>query len=158
MKLNSRIAAAAFVAVFLTVGFAPSARATVPACPAGVTNPATQLVGTWSYNLNGFVSTRESSFAPYASAGQFIAKLETVNGVANTPTLAITQSTTDGARQETATGIFTVFPDCSGGTLTFFTSSRGLQFDFWFAENFTELRLVSTTPGTFFSGSASRAF
>ena len=155
MKLNSRIAAAAFVAVFLTVGFAPSARATVPACPAGVTNPATQLVGTWSYNFNGWTTPL---FSPYASAGQFIAKLETVNGVANTPTLAITQSTTDGARQETATGIFTVFPDCSGGTLTFFTSSRGLQFDFWFAENFTELRLVSTTPGTFFSGSASRAF
>ena len=155
MKLNSRIAAAAFVAVFLTVGFAPSAKATVPACPAGVTNPLSQLVGTWSYNFNGWTSPL---FSPYASAGQFIARLETVNGVANTPTLSVTQSTTDGARLETAPGSFSVFPDCSGGTITFFTSSRGLQFDFWFAANFTELRLVSTTPGTFFSGTATRAF
>jgi hypothetical protein len=155
MKLNSRMVAAAFVAVFLTIGFAPSAKATVPACPAGVTNPNAQLVATWSYNFNGWVSPL---FSPYASAGQFVARLETVNGAANTPVLNITQTTTDGARQETATGTFSVFPDCSGGTLTFFTSSRALQFDFWFAANFTELRLVSTTPGTFFSGTATRAF
>lgn len=155
MKLNSRIAAAAFVAVFLTVGFAPSAQATVPACPAGVTNPASQLVGTWSYNFNGWTSPL---FSPFSSAGQFIAMLQTVNGNANTPVLSITQSTTDGARQETATGTFTVNSDCSGGTITFFTSSRGLQFDFWFAASFTELRLISTTPGTWFSGTATRAF
>src|SRR5690242_7611795 len=101
MKLNSRIAAAAFVAVFLTVGFAPSAQATVPACAAGITNPNAQLVGTWSYNFNGWVSPL---FTPFSSAGQFIATLQTVNGVANTPTLAITQTTTDGVRLETAPG------------------------------------------------------
>jgi hypothetical protein len=158
MKLNSRIVAAAFVAVFLTVGFAPSAKATVPACPAGVTNPLTQLVGTWSYNFNGWVSPPIPPFLPFASAGQFIARLETVNGVPNTPVLAITQSTTDGARLEMAPGSFSVNPDCSGGTITFFTSSRGFLFDFWFANNFTELRMISTSPNTWFSGTATRAF
>lgn len=155
MKLNSRIVAAAFVAVFLTVGFAPAAKATVPACPAGVTNPLTQLVGTWSYNFNGWVNPL---FTPFSSAGQFIATLQTVNGVPNTPVLSITQSTTDGIRQETAPGTFSINSDCSGGTITFYTSSRGFLFDFWFAANFTELRLVSTSPGTWTSGTATRAF
>jgi hypothetical protein len=155
MKLNSRIVAAAFVAVFLSVGFAPSASATVPACPAGVTNPLTQLIGTWSYNFNGWTNP---PFLPFASAGQFIATLQTVNGTPNTPVLSITQSTTDGVRQEVAPGSFSINSDCSGGTITFFTSSRGFLFDFWFAANFTELRMVSTGSGAYLSGTATRAF
>jgi hypothetical protein len=155
MKLNSRMVPAAFVAVFLTVGFTPVAKATVPACPAGVTNPLSQLVGTWSYNFNGFVTP---PFLPFASAGQFIATLQTVNGTPNTPVLSITQSSTDGVRQEVAPGTFSVNADCSGGTITFYTSSRGFLFDFWFAANFTELRMVATGGNSYISGTATRAF
>jgi hypothetical protein len=152
MKLNSRVLATALAAAFLALIPVASAQATVPACPAGLANPLTQLLGTWSYNLSGFKASPPVPF--FASAGQFFAALTTVNGVPDSPALAIIQSTTDGARLETATGAFTVLPDCSGGTLTFFTSSRALTFDFWFDNGFTELRLVSTTEGTALSGTA----
>jgi predicted secreted protein len=149
MKLSSRVLATALAAALLAVVPAASAQTAGPSCPAGVTNSINQLLGTWSYNLSGFVTSGSSIF--FASAGQFTASLV---GSANTPTLAITQTTTDGTRQETASGIFTVNSDCSGGTLTFYTSSRALTFDFWFDSGFTQLRLVSTTPGTYISGTA----
>jgi hypothetical protein len=118
-------------------------------CPAGVTDPATVLFGTWTFSMRGYLGVG----SPFASAGQFNAALKTINGTIVT-TLTITQSTSDGIRLEVDTGSYQVFPDCSGGTLTFKTSSRPFQFDFWFDEFFTEIRFVSTNGGIAVKGTA----
>ena len=134
-----------------TLTFAAILSITSPAhaqCPDGVTNPVEVLFGTWTFDMHGQIRA-----APFASAGQFTAALKTVNG-AQVPTLTITQTTSDGARLETDTGTFQVFPDCSGGTLTFNTSSRPFQFDFWFDEFFSEIRFVSTSTGVSVKGTA----
>jgi hypothetical protein len=97
---------------------------------------------------------------PYAAAGQFTAFIGVIPGApAGTPAvgrLTITQSSSDGAKQEVDAGTYQIFADCSGGTLTFNLSTRALQFDFWFDENFGEIRFVATTPGVAIRGTSER--
>jgi hypothetical protein len=139
--------------VAATLFIAPHARAQ---CPAGVTDPRTVLVGTWTYEMRG-----SAPIAPprhYTAAGRFAAFIGVIPGApVGTPPvgrLTITQSSSEGARQEVDAGTFQVFADCSGGTLTFNLSQRFLQFDFWFDENFSEIRFVSTTSGVSVKGTA----
>jgi len=125
-------------------------------CPAGATNQL--LVGTWTYSTQGSsaISTAFASAGPYAAAGQFTAGIGTDRSGTTIGVLKITQtSNLNGGivSQETDVGRYQVFPDCSGGTLTFNLSTRPLQFDFWFVSN-TEIRFVSTTAGITVHGSA----
>ena len=120
-------------------------------CPSGTTDPSQLLFGTWTFHMRGQVGSTQ-----FAAAGQFMASIQSRMGIP-VPTLTITQSSSDGSRLQTFTGSFQVFPDCSGGTLTFNTadtSTRPSQFDFWFDEFFTEIRFVSTNSGIAVKGTA----
>jgi hypothetical protein len=149
VAMNIRIIVLAVICVITTLGTLPSAQAQ-PSC-AIVADPLILLVGTWIFDMEGFAPPP----MPFASAGQFMATIRTVNGV-EVPRLTITRSTSDGVRQEIDTGSYQIFDDCSGGTLIFNTSTRPFQFDFWFDELFGEIRFVSTNPGFVIVGSAER--
>jgi hypothetical protein len=119
-------------------------------CPA---NPLQTLSGRWVFSMEGFAPSPQQ---PFASAGQFLASIGTRGG-SPIGLLTITQtSDLSGSitSQETDTGTFQIFPDCSGGSLTFNLSSRPLTFDFWFKNGGTAIRFVSTTPGTIVHGTA----
>jgi hypothetical protein len=114
------------------------------ACPIAFPN------GRWIFTTEGFAPA--SPLQPFASAGQFVPG-------AKPGTLIITNTADilgSVTRLETDAGTFQLFPDCSGGTLTFNVSSRPLTFDFWFATGATELRLISTTSGVTVWGSANQ--
>src|SRR5438046_2142863 len=87
--------------------------------------------GVWNFEMDGF------NFPPttlLASVGRFVATLGTDRSGATIGILSITQTTSiDGsiARLETDIGRFKVNPGCETGTLTFNTSSRPAQFDFF---------------------------
>jgi hypothetical protein len=122
-------------------------------CPTGTTNPLSVLVGKWTFDMDGVVQ----GGVPYAAAGQFTAFIGAIPGDARVlGRLSVTQSSSDGARQEIDVGTYQVLGDCSGGTLTFTLSQRSLQFDFFFDENFGEIRFVATTPGVAVKGTAER--
>jgi hypothetical protein len=121
-----------------------------PSC-AIVDDPLRLLVGTWTFDMDGFAPPR----TPYASAGQFIANILTVNGV-KTAALTITQSTSTGVRLEVVTGKYQILDDCSGGSLLFNSASGPTQFDFWFDEFYGEIRFVCTNSGFVIVGTAER--
>jgi hypothetical protein len=123
-------------------------RVVAPACPADLLGA---LTGTWVFSTEGF------TFPPtrfLGSAGRFVASVSATGaGV-----LLITQSgSIDGSpvRLETDAGRFQVDPGCAGGTLTFNTSSRPVQFDFFFV-NANEILLVGTNNGDIVTGEARR--
>ena len=145
--MRSRIVTFAFTCV-ISSGLSLSRAQAQPACPAGTTSPLTLLVGTWTFGMKGYLPAKQ----PYAAAGQLTASIRTVKDV-QAGILTIVQSSSF-ARQERDVGAYQVFPDCSGGTLTFTLSSRPLTFDFWFDESFGEIRFVSTTSGAVIHGSA----
>jgi hypothetical protein len=124
-------------------------RVAAVACPA---DPLLSLSGTWVFSTEGF------TFPPtrfLGSAGRFVA---TINATTGAGVLSITQSTSvDGGptRLETDAGRFQVDPGCAGGTLTFNTSSRPVQFDFFFV-NANEILLVGSNNGDIVTGEARR--
>jgi hypothetical protein len=64
--------------------------------------------------------------------------------------LSITQTSNNNGEvisQEALTGTYEVFEDCSGGSLTFNTSSGPIDIDFWFVGDGTQFVGVSKTPG-----------
>jgi hypothetical protein len=124
------------------------------------TTPLQALVGTWSFSARGFARTDLMSL-PFSAAGQFEA---TIGGTADAPTglLTITMTTmtsNTNPRQQTLSGTYEVFPDCSGGTLTFNASSHPIlssgstsgaaisqfNFDFLFVVD-GKIAAVSTIP------------
>jgi hypothetical protein len=120
-------------------------------CPTGTANPLTVLTGTWTFGMDG-----QMLFGtPFAAAGQFTASISAVNDV-QVGGLSLTQSSSTPVRLETDSGMYQIFPDCSGGTLTFNLLNRPLSFDFWFDNAFDEISLVSTTSNTAIRGSAKR--
>jgi hypothetical protein len=121
-------------------------------CPAGTSNPLSVLVGKWTYDMDG---TAQGG-VPYAAAGQFVASVDVSKVASGVGRLIVTQTASEGARQEVDAGTYQVSADCSGGTLTFTLSQHSLQFDFFFDENFTEIRFVATTPGVAVRGSAEK--
>ena len=115
MNLRNRIISFAATSVVAGLLMTPQAHAQA-SCPTGTANPLTVLTGTWTYDMGGQIPTG----TPFAAAGQFTASIRTVGGV-QVGSLTITQSSTY-ARLETDSGSYTIFPDCSGGTLTFYLS------------------------------------
>jgi hypothetical protein len=104
-------------------------------CPSGV-NPLQLLVGTWSFSTHGFVSQTgaPTSMSPFSGVGQFVASIGTQGGQ-QVGLLTITQTSVangEAIRQEQDAGTYTIFPDCSGGTLTFNLSTRPQQLEFRF--------------------------
>jgi hypothetical protein len=122
------------------------------------TTPLEALVGTWTFSSKTFAAARFShqgeaeggnqGAQPFVSAGTFEASIR-AGTAATVGVLTITQSSNNNGkvtRQETLIGTYDVFPDCSGGTLTFNMSSQPIHFDFWFAGVRNQIAAVSTTP------------
>jgi len=136
-----------------------SAGLETPSCPA---NPLTALSGSWTFELDGFQSP---FFQFLASVGRFTTSIGTSPSGTNRISgpigvLSITQtSSINGniARGETDAGAFALNADCSGGTLTFNTSSRPIQLDFFFTSP-TSIQLVGSNNGDIVEGSATRVF
>jgi hypothetical protein len=115
-------------------------------------NPLLTLFGTWTYSTEGFAPSAQ----PSASAGRFVAGIG-INEAGNpVGLLTITASSSnDGqiVRLEQDVGSYTIFPNCSGGTLTFNLSTGPRQYDFFFV-NGSKMFFVSTTPGVTVRGTA----
>ncbi len=97
------------------------------------TDPLQVLVGRWVFNAKGFAS----SLAPIVSPGQFAATIATDQAGNKTGVLSITRTLNQNGqitRLETDAGRYQIFPDCSGGTLTFNLSTGPFAVDFWFAD------------------------
>jgi hypothetical protein len=120
-------------------------------CPAGTANPLTILVGTWTFGLDGQLPLG----TPLAAAGQFTAAIGSVDNLA-AGTLSMVESSSTQGSLDSGSGMYQIFPDCSGGALTFSVSNRPLGFNFWFDDAFGEIRFASTTPGSSLRGSARR--
>jgi len=147
---------------FVSAGFAVMVLASatraqpLPTCPNGAASPLQALAGTWTFSAQGV----GPSTVPFSSTGTFLASISSRAG-SPTGILAITQSSSGLARLEKDAGTYQVFPDCSGGTLTFNLSSRPITFDFWFVKQTladvqtgTEIRLVSQNDGLYVVGNA----
>jgi hypothetical protein len=120
-------------------------------CPGGTTDPLSVLTGTWTFGMDGQVPLGTS----FSGAGQFTAAIDALSNP-ETGIMSVTQSLSVPVRSETDTGTYQILPDCSGGTMAFNVFNQPLRFDFWFDNSFTEIRFVSTTPGTALRGSAVR--
>jgi len=130
-------------AISFLVGFFLVTQASAQ-CPAGVTNPLQVLVGTWAYQLDGLAP---SAAIVFASAGQFTASIGTDRAGNPIGRLAITATSNQNGsvtRLEADAGTYQVFPDCSGGSLTFNLSSSPVAGDFFFDEEFTQVIIVIT--------------
>ena len=123
-----------------------------PACP---TNPLQSLAGTWTFAVDGF------SFPPtrfLAAAGRFTASIGANNAGVPIGVMAILQSSSvDGSpvRQEIDPGRYALNADCSGGTLTFNTGSRPVQYDFVFTAG-DNIIFVGSNNGDIVEGWARR--
>jgi hypothetical protein len=115
-------------------------------CPAGITNPLQLLDGTtWTF------STESSNFNPTgdASVGFFTAHFVPANPASEQGVLAITETVNQIMTTGTVTrlahvsGRYQVYPDCSGGELMFMLSNQAVQFEFVFANNFSEIFMMS---------------
>jgi hypothetical protein len=146
--MKSKIISFAVTSVIATLLTSPLARA--QACPSDTMNPLSVLTGVWTFDMDGW----QPIGIPFAAAGQFVASVNTVNGV-QVGSLVIKQSSSV-VRLEKDIGTYQIFPDCSGGTLIFTVSSQPLAFDFWFDESFGEIRFVSARAGAVIRGSAER--
>lgn len=109
-------------------------------CPSGVSNPSQLLDGTtWAFQTQA----AEFSFvdAPgVAAIGKFSAK----QTGPTQGTLTVTETVNNGgsiSRDGSGTGQFAVYPNCSGGTLTFKSNGYSVQYEFVFVNNYTELYL-----------------
>ena len=115
-------------------------------CPAGITNPLLLLDGTtWTF------STESSNFNPTgdASVGFFTAHFDPTRPFSSQGVLTITETVNQFMTTGTVTrlahvsGRYQVYPDCSGGELMFMLSNQAVQFEFVFANNFSEIFMMS---------------
>lgn len=115
-------------------------------CPAGITNPLQLLDGTsWTF------STEAANFSPPgdASEGYFKAKFVPTNAFNQQGVLTIVETvnqvltTGQVTRLAQVSGTYSIYPNCSGGVLTFMLSNQPVQFEFVFANNFTEIYMMS---------------
>jgi hypothetical protein len=120
-------------------------------CPAGTANALTVLTGTWTFNMNGQAPIGKS----FDAAGQFTASLGTIDN-SQIGFLSLTESFSTPVSQETDSGSYQIFPNCSGGTLNLNVSNRPVAFDFWFEDSFAQIHFVSTTVNAAIRGSARR--
>jgi len=130
-----------------------------PSCPV---NPLTALPGTWAFEFDGFHFPPATQFF-LAAVGRFTTSI----GISPPGTnrisepigvLSITQtSSINGSisRLETDAGRYALNADCSGGTLTFNTSSRPIQLDFFFTSP-TAIQFVGSNNSDIIEGSAVR--
>jgi hypothetical protein len=153
-------------------------------CPDTITNRLELLQGEWAFNTAGtglpFSQRKQGSGQarrlygnspdnpagsglkqgvgqPVASAGSFLASMRNdANGV---PVGALTITTTTSRNgeivQETGTGTYQAFSDCSGGTLTFNLESGPVSYNFYFGAS-GDISLVGIDIGDTIWGSGSR--
>jgi hypothetical protein len=120
-------------------------------CPAALTNPLQLIDGqTWVFQTASGGNT-----VGQASIGKFTAKFNppTASDPFATGTLSVTQTLsipTGVLAEMTAAGTYQINPDCSGGNFSFAVSTEALVFTFTFADNFTEMYLVSTQSSIFY--------
>lgn len=113
-------------------------------------SPLQTFAGTWVFSYEGF------QFPPTAfltASGRFVATVGPRGGV-----LRITQTASiDGspARHEFDAGSFQLNADCTGGHLTFNTSSRPIQLDFFFSDPNT-IVFAGSNSGDIVVGKAQR--
>ena len=113
-------------------------------CPA-LTNPLQLIDGqTWAFEaMSGGNSIGQ------ASIGKFTAKYVAPSSLLpfGRGMLTVTQSLDLPAYvvdQLTSAGTYQIYPDCSGGTLSFNNGLQAITFAFVFTSNFTEMYLIST--------------
>jgi hypothetical protein len=130
-----------------------------PSCPA---NPLTALPGTWTFEFDGFHFPQLNQFF-LAAVGRFVTSIDMSPSGTNRSSepigvLSITQTSSINGkitRLETDAGRYALNADCSGGTLTFNTSSRPIQLDFFFTSP-TSIQFVGSNNGDIIEGSATR--
>jgi len=143
-------------------------------CPVGA-NPLQTLVGSWTYSTHGSIAELSSASGgtPFAAAGQFVARVGTDKSGIPVGLLSITQTSSKNgqiSRLENDVGTYQIFPDCTGGTLTFNLSTGPMSLDFWFSTSSTPifagappppspgcgtgLRFVNNSPNVSVSGDA----
>lgn len=122
-------------------------QAQAQSCPANITNPLELINGqTWVFQ------TRAADYGPpgMASVGFFRAQFvatPTPRGVL-TVTESVNGSTLNGVppyltRLANIPGKYQVYPDCSGGQLSFNLNQQAVQWEFVFANGFTQMYMTS---------------
>jgi hypothetical protein len=144
MKRSIHIAAVCIAAILI---LATQAHAQAPCPAASPTALLTLFAGDWAFDAQGSAPVGQI----YVAAGRLRATLGTV-GVP--PQVAgklsiVSSSSQNGAifSREEDVGTYAVLPDCSIN-LSLHLSTKALQYDCYFSENFGEIRCSSTTYGT----------
>lgn len=124
--------------------------------PACLANPLSGLSGNYVFQIEGVQPYT------YGITGVFNARTGVDRGGATVGVLQITASSILGisifdplsigspasyTRLETDAGRYTVYANCTGGTLIFNLSSRPMQFDFWFFDGGRQIYIVSSLGG-----------
>jgi hypothetical protein len=124
-------------------------------CPKSISNPLELLQGTWGFNTAG---TRNSKEQPVASAGSFVASMNTQAGRSNGVLTITTTTSRNGeiVELDTGTGSYEVFPDCSGGTLHFNLQKSGSGSYYFFFGSPGDISLVGSDFGDSIWGSGGR--
>jgi hypothetical protein len=129
----------ASVCVLASMLLTPQAHAQFegPLCPelnssGQAISPLQLLVGRWRFGWLGIPTPNNAG--PVYSAGSFTASVVTDQAGNQKGVLTITASTNLNGqitRQDVGQGVYQIFPDCSGGTLTFNLSSGPTSWEFW---------------------------
>jgi len=136
-----------FTMCFLLAVLLLASQAQAQQCPAGLTNPLQMIDGqTWVFE------TRAADYLPngMSSVGFFKAQYLTSpypHGVL-TVTESVNGSVLGGfpqylTRLANIPGAYQVYPDCSGGQLSFNLNQQAVQWEFVFANGFTEMYMTS---------------
>jgi hypothetical protein len=127
--------------------FAPPARACD--CPPGLASPLQLIDGqTWVFHT-------QSGGNPFgqASIGKFTAKYKppTTNFPYPQGTLVVSETLIHAGTVTRLAGIagrYIIYPDCSGGEIMIMLAGQQIQYEFVFANNFTEMFLLNEINGT----------
>jgi hypothetical protein len=114
-------------------------------CPSTITNPLNLISGTtWAF-------LTEDGQVGDATVGIFTATAEIpTRSTALAGVLSITETFNNGdtiGNRVTGTGSYQIYPDCSGGLLTFKLAANGYEYAFVFAPGGTEMYLVTANTG-----------
>jgi hypothetical protein len=118
-------------------------------------DPLQALSGNWTFGAGGFTS----GTTPYASAGYFAAAPGTNRSGGAAGLLKIADTFNAGGQitdSATGSGTYTIFPDCSGGTLFIPSATVPRSFNFYFVSGDAGFYFVGTDSGVTVSGEAAK--
>jgi hypothetical protein len=131
----------------LALGVAPKAKADDKGC----SNVIVQ--GTFAYTGTGFIAAPSPAAGPFVEVGT-----QTFDGRGGT-TYAATLSANGNIVQVTATGTYTVNPDCTGTmTLQVLPRNATVHIFFVIADGGSEIQAIETDPGLIITRVARRLF